>query len=134
MRKWIQKRSKKTEMSVIRSWLLTYEMRLKDVLSGIFPLGVYILFWFSVILDLSSTMLTMKLIPQTRWIEANPLFYALGPIQFFVISILINAALFLLSKHHQAQWRRGASLLFISILVHGSLGMKNLTQLLRLQM
>lgn len=134
MTKWIRKPSQKTEISAIKSWLITWEMRLKAVLNGICPLGVYILFWFSVILDATSTILTMRSIPLYQWIEANPLFYTLDPTQFFVIYILTNASLFILSAYHQNRWRRGASLLYISIFVHGSLGMKNLIQLLRLQM
>lgn len=108
-------------------------MRLKCVINGIFPLGVYILFWFSVILDMSSTILTMMSVPQYQWIETNPLFYTLDPTQFFVIYLSTNVSLFLLILHHHTKWGRGASLLYISIFVHGSLGMKNLIQLLTLQ-
>ena len=134
MTNWIRKRSQKTEISVIKAWLIIWEMRLKGVLKGIFPLGVYILFWSSVILDVSSTILTMRLGPQYQWMEVNPLFYTFGPNQFFMIYILVNVSLFVISAYHQARWGRGASLLYISIFIHGSLGMSNLIQLLRLQM
>ena len=133
MKDGIRNRSQKTEISEIRSWLVTWEMRLKGVLKGIYPLGVYVLFWFSVILDLSSTILTMNLGPQYQWIEMNPLFYTFGSLQFGLIYLLTNVSLFVLSAHHQTKWGRGAFLLYISIVVHGSLGMKNLIQLLTLQ-
>jgi hypothetical protein len=112
---------------------MTCAMRL-NVLNGRYPLGIYSFFWLSVILDMSSTILTLRFVPQYQWVEANPLFYTLDPTLFFVIYILTNVSLFLLILHHQAQRGRGASLLYISIFVHGSLGMTNLIQLLRLQM
>jgi hypothetical protein len=110
MTKWIRKRSQTTAITAIKSWLITCQRRLKSVVSGRYPLGVYVLFWLSVILDLSSTSLTMRSVPQHQWIEVNPLFYTLDSTLFFVIYILTNVSLFLLILHHQVQWKRGASL------------------------
>jgi len=122
--------SSDNQSSTSKSWVIRGETRLKGALNRIYPVGLYILFWFSIVLDASSTILTMRLRPQYLWVEANPLFYTFGPIQFFVIYLVVNISLFLLSAYHQAQWGRGAFLLLISIVVHGSLGMKNLLQLL----
>jgi len=129
MTKEIQKGLRTTKSSANKSWVICCETRLKGALNRISPVGFYLLFWFSVVLDASSTILTMRLVPQNLWVEANPLFYTFGPIQFFVIYLGVNISLFLLSAYHQARWGQGASLLLISIVVHGSLGMKNLLQL-----
>jgi len=97
-----------------------------------YPIGVYILFWFSVILDFGSTLLAMSLGSQYRWIEANPLFYELGPIRFFATYVFVNVFLFLIALHYQTRWKWGAIVLLVSVLVHGSYGINNLIQLLGL--
>jgi len=112
--------------------LRLWETRLRAVVKGRRLLGIYILFWCSVLLDAGSTLLTMRLVPQYQWVEANSLFYTLGSNQFFITSLMVNVALFAFSAYHQSQWGRGASLLYLSIVVHGALGVKNLVQLLRL--
>ena len=113
---------------------MVYEWLERTLAKREFPLGIYLLFWLSVILDLSITILIMRSIPQYQWREANPLFYTLNPNQFFVVYILTNVSLFALSAYHHKRWGRGAVLLYISIFIHGLLGMNNLIQLLRLQM
>ena len=104
---------------------------LKSIFDCIYPFGIYLLFWFNVILDFGSTVLAMNLGFQYRWIEANPLFYSLGPVPFFAAYVFINISLFLLAFHHQTLWKRGAVVLLISVLIHGLYGINNLIQILR---
>ena len=107
-----------------------YRLYLKAIIDRIYPLGIYLLFWFSVILDFGSTVLAMNLGSQYLWIEANPLFYTLGPILFFAAYVFINASLFLMAFQHQTRWKRGAIVLLFSVLAHGLYGINNLIQIL----
>lgn len=132
---WIRKKSSHFPVSTFemdRSYTSRSYIHGKSIFNSVYPIGIYIFFLFSVVLDFGSTIFALNLGSQYRWIEANPLFYTLGSVPFFSIYIFINVFLFVLVLHHQTQWRRGAIFLLPSIVVHGSYGLNNMIQLLTL--
>ena len=84
------------------------------------------------VLDFGSTIFALNYGSQYGLVEANPLFYVLGPFQFFTVYVFINIFLFFLVLYYQTRWKRGALFLLPSIVVHGSYGLQNMIQILTL--